>query len=233
MIVEICVSSYESLMLAHKYGADRVEICQNLSCGGLTPSLGLVQYSLDLGFNTQVLIRPRSGDFCYSSFEKEQILDELVLYQKLGIQGAVVGALDKDRKLDIPFLKQIRILTPKIELTFHKAFDDVLNWKVALENLITMKFNRILTAGYAINVDEGMKNLKDIISLSNGRIEILSGGGVREKNIRDIIDTIHPKGIHFSATKEKSHENSNFYSSKSLQVDDSTLQKMILLCRKQ
>lgn len=233
MVVEICVSSYESLMLAHKYGADRVEICQELSCGGLTPSLALVQYALDLGLNTQVLIRPRGGDFCYSSFEKQQILDELVLYQRLGVQGVVVGALDEFRALDIPFLKQLRILTPKIELTFHKAFDDLISWRPALEELVAMKFNRILTAGCASSVGEGIPNLKEIISKANGRIEILPGGGVRENNIREIIAALNPVGIHFSATQERSFEKSSFYSSKSLCIDQATLQKMILLSRKQ
>ena len=106
MLVEICVSNITALNLASKHGADRVELCQELSCGGLTPSVALVERSVALGMNTQVLIRPRSGDFVYDANEKIQMMEDIVHYQKLGIKGIVVGALNEHGSLDISFLKR-------------------------------------------------------------------------------------------------------------------------------
>ena len=90
MLVEICVSCVKALNLASKYGADRVELCQELSCGGLTPSIALVKRSVALGMNTQVLIRPRSGDFVYDEDEKIQMMEDVVHYQKLGMHESKI-----------------------------------------------------------------------------------------------------------------------------------------------
>lgn len=223
MLVEICVSCVKALNLASKFGADRVELCQELSCGGLTPSIALVKRSVALGMNTQVLIRPRSGDFVYDEDEKIQMMEDVVHYQKLGIQGIVVGALNEERSLDISFLKRLRMLTPNIELTFHKAFDDIDNWQKAIEQLISMKFDRILTSGCEVNVFEGKERLKEIIEFASGRIQILPGGGIHPENIGKIIEFLKPNALHFSGTQKQQREKSKYFISEVLLVDEKKL----------
>jgi len=227
MLVEICVSSITALNLASKYGVDRVEVCQELSCGGVTPSVALVKRSVSLGLNTQVLIRPRSGDFVYNSAEKIQIMEDIVNYQKLGIQGVVVGGLNKQLALDISFLKRLRILTPNIELTFHKAFDDIDNWQEALEQLIAIKFDRILTAGSAVNVFEGKERLKEMIEFASDRIQILPGGGLCPENIHEVIEFLKPNALHFSGAKKQYRDTSKYFNSEVLLVDEEKLELLI------
>tara|TARA_B100001093_G_C26723563_1_gene968904 strand:- start:54 stop:752 length:699 start_codon:yes stop_codon:yes gene_type:complete len=227
MLVEICVSNITALNLAAKHRADRVELCQELSCGGLTPSISLVQRSVSLDLNTQVLIRPRSGDFVYDEDEKIQIMEDVVHYQKLGIQGIVVGALNEQRSLDISFLKRLRMLTPNIELTFHKAFDDIDNWQKAIEQLISMKYDRILTSGCEVNVFKGKERLKEIIEFASGRIQILPGGGISPENIGDIIEFLKPSALHFSGAKKQRREKSIYFNSEILLVDEEKLKLLI------
>ena len=231
MRVEICVSGVKSLNLAAKYGADRVELCQELTCGGLTPSISLVKRSVALGLNTQVLIRPRSGDFVYDETDKIQMMEDVILYQKLGIQGIVVGALNDQRTLDISFLKRLRMLTPNIELTFHKAFDDIDNWQKAMEDLISIKFDRILTAGGAVNVSDGIESLKDMMLLASNRIQILPGGGVNEENIGNIIESLQPSYLHFSGTTHQTLENSKYFTATVVAVDEAKLKKLMGLSK--
>ncbi len=233
MRVEICVSCLQALNLASKFGADRVELCQELTCGGLTPSISLVKRSVALGMNTQVLIRPRSGDFVYDEADKIHMMEDVILYQKLGIQGIVVGALNDQRTLDISFLKRLRMLTPNIELTFHKAFDDIDNWQKAMEELISIKFDRILTAGGAVNVSDGIASLKDMMVLASNRIQILPGGGINEENIGDIIESLQPSYLHFSGAKHKALGNSKYFKATRVSVDERKLKMLMELSRNQ
>jgi copper homeostasis protein len=203
-----------------------------LSCGGLTPSIALVQKSLSIGLNTQVLIRPRSGDFVYTEDEKTQIIDELLFFQELGVQGAVVGALNVKRALDLSFLRQLRLLTPRIELTFHKAFDDIYNWQKALEELIAMKYDRVLTAGSAVNVELGIPRLKQMIEFASDRIQILPGGGIIPENIGVIIDSLQHNAIHFSGTKNEDFTRSDHFGAQGLIINEDKLRKLIELSRK-
>ena len=231
MQIEICASSYTALDLAAQYKVSRVELCQNLSCGGLTPSLALVRRSLDLGLNTHVLIRPRAGDFCYSESECQQIIDEVNLYTELGIQGIVIGALTKERRLLSPLINRIREISNSLELTFHKGFDDIVDWKSAMDTLIKLKFDRILTSGQSANVLEGIEMLKTFKSYANGRIQILPGGGVGVDNIQSILNGLQPDEIHFSGTKKEVKDNSEYFASDVLHVDSKKLQNLVELTK--
>ena len=231
MQIEICASSYTSLELAAQHKVSRVELCQNLSCGGLTPSLALVRRSLALDLNTHVLIRPRAGDFCYSESECQQIIDEVHLYKELGIQGLVIGALSKERRLLTSLIRQIREISFGLELTFHKAFDDIVDWKSAMDTLIKLKFDRILTSGQSANVLEGIEMLKTFKSYANGRIQILPGGGVGVDNIKPILNRLQPDEIHFSGTKKEVKDNSEYFASDVLSVDSQKLHNLVELTK--
>ena len=231
MQIEICASSYTALNLAAQYKVSRVELCQNLSCGGLTPSLALVRRALDLGLNTHVLIRPRAGDFCYSESECQQIIDEVNLYKQLGIQGIVIGALTKERRLLYPLISRIRKISNSLELTFHKGFDDIVDWKSAMDTLIDLKFDRILTSGQSVNVFEGIEMLKAFNSYADGRIQILPGGGVGVNNIQSILNGLQPDEIHFSGTKKEVKDNSEYFASDVLGVDSQKLHNLVELIK--
>ena len=189
--------------------------------------MALVKQSVELGMNTQVLIRPRSGDFVYDEDEKTQMMQDIVHYQKLGIQGIVVGALTPQRELDVTFLRRLRMLTPNIELTFHKAFDDIENWQKAIEQLISMKFDRILTSGCEVNVFSGKERLKEIIEFASGRIQVLPGGGISPENIDEFIKFLKPNELHFSGAKKKRRQNSKYFISEVLLVDEKKLKMLI------
>jgi len=126
MILEICANSYESAVNAQIAGAHRIEICSELSVGGITPSYGLLQKIAEkISIPVHVLIRPRSGNFCYTISEFEQMKTDILLSKKMGFQGIVSGILTKNNEIDIEKTKQLIALSKPLSFTFHRAFDVV------------------------------------------------------------------------------------------------------------
>lgn len=200
MKIELCAASLEAIQIAAKYNFDRIELCQALEIGGLTPSMALQKMAFNLFPNIHVLIRCRSGNFVYSKLEKELMLKDIEESMELGAAGVVVGSLLEDFTLDIDFISTIRKKHPNLELTFHRAFDDLENPLDSLELLIDLGVNRVLTSGGKESVTEGISQIKECVSKSNGRIEIMIGGGINENNISAILDQIKPQAVHFSGT---------------------------------
>lgn len=201
MTLELCVGSIEAVPFANQYPFDRIELCQALEVGGLTPSPALFEFARN---NTKkeihVLIRPRMGNFSYSSSEKELILNEIQFFSDKNCSGIVIGALNEKSQLDLPFLKQIRQQFPSLTLTFHRAFDDVTNKKEALQQLIDLGFKRILTAGSKANIEENIAELKELVHDANKQIDIMIGGGINTLNCKKLVTEIHPHAVHFSGT---------------------------------
>jgi copper homeostasis protein len=215
MKIELCSASIEALLLAEKYNFDRVELCQALEHGGLTPSIGFQQKSLSFSrFETHVLIRCRAGGFCYNQLEKEIMLADMKESVKLGVHGLVIGALilkNGIKELDVPFLEKIKLKFPQTELTFHRAFDEVENKEAAVLTLKKIGFNRILCSGGMNPISENFMSLKAIQKKAQDKIEIMLGGGLNPENIKSICSEISPDAIHFSGTLiHKTHQNSNF-----------------------
>lgn len=202
MKIELCVSTVEGLNFAKKYSFDRVELCQCLEQGGLTPSLSFQKLALTYKdfFETHVLFRTRAGGFHYSELEKEMMLEDMHFSHQIGIKGFVIGALTKDKKLDLDFLSKAKSRFPETELTFHRAFDDLLEIENSIQQLIDLGFRRILTSGQASSVENGIENLKKIKAISAGRIEIMLGGGINAENVSFLQEEIKPNAIHFSGT---------------------------------
>ncbi|HCA08353.1 copper homeostasis protein CutC [Chryseobacterium sp.] len=198
--IEIACFNPESAMIAFENGADRIELCDGLSEGGTTPGFETMK---ELRAKTNipifVMIRPRGGDFTYSEAELEQMKKELVQLKSLGADGFVFGILDQNDEVNVEQNKVLVELADPLPCTFHRAFDRATNLEDSLEKVIDCGFKTILTSGQKPNVSEGKENLKKLVELSNGRIEILVGGGLRSTNIEEIREFTNAGYFHSSA----------------------------------
>ena len=227
LCIELCVASLEAIRLAKELKIDRVEVCQNLESGGLTPSAALVKSALELKLKTHVLIRPRVGGFVYSDQELELIEQEISFFNDLGVDGVVTGALLSDHRINSDFLLKLRKGFPNLDITFHKAFDDTPDWKGSLDTLIDSGVNRVLSSGCNDHVIKGMSTLKLMMEYSKDRIEILPGGGLNDHNIDFFVKNIQPKWVHFSGCKKSIDRTTSNFESPLLQLNPAMINKMI------
>jgi len=208
MILEVCANSYESALNAQKGGAQRIELCEDLAVGGLTPNFELSKKVIsELNIPVFILIRPRDGDFNYSGEEFEQIKKDIILFKELGCKGIVSGILTKDNNIDISRTRELIELSKPLEFTFHRAFDEVLNPIQALHQLIKLKADRILTSGQAETAVKGLDLLKELINIAEKKIIIMPGSGVNINNILEF-KKIGSKEIHGSFIKDPNNKNS-------------------------
>jgi copper homeostasis protein len=231
MKIELCAASQEAVKMASEFDIDRIELCQNLEQGGLTPSAGLIQYARELGIETHVLIRPRAGGFQYSEEEIKVILNDVKFCESIGIEGVVIGVLKPNFEIDSEIIKRIHDIKGKMELTFHRAFDDTIDWKRSMETLIACGIDRILTSGFASNVDIGLSNLKEMVQFADGRIQIMPGGGVNVGNVLKIVNEVNPDAIHFSGTVKVLMDEDSAFSETLLKADSNRISKLVNLVR--
>lgn len=183
MVVEICAASVQSAINAQKGGADRIELCAELSVGGLTPSYGMIQEVIRLiQIPVFVLIRPRSGNFVYSEAEFSEMKTDIEICKELGCSGIVSGVLNEDYSLDLKRTKELIELSKPLEFTFHRAFDRIENPEKALEELIEIGADRILTSGLELNAEQGIENLKRFKEITDNKIIIMPGSGINPDN---------------------------------------------------
>lgn len=203
--LEIACFSYEAAAIAIKAGANRLELCEDIFVGGVTPSgLTLEKIMLEVkDIPVFVMIHKMGNRYQYTKRELEWMIDKIGdLGSKYSqIEGYVFGAITDKNKLDIPKLKELIIAAEKKSCTFHRAFDLIENKPEALEQLIDLGFKRILTSGGRGNAIDNIKTLKELIIQAKGRIKILIGGGVRSSNIKKIIESVSENidEIHSSA----------------------------------
>lgn len=231
MKIELCVASIEGLQIAKDFSVDRIELCQNLDQGGMTPSYGFIEMALLQELKTHVLIRPRAAGFTYSEDEIQLMLRDIKVCCELGVQGVVIGALNLNKTIDRDTLLRIKDAAKDLEITFHRAFDDSFDWKNSMDILIDCGIDRILSAGLSPSVDNGMPILKDMISHAKNRIQIMAGGGVNLGNINRILDEIKPDAVHFSGTTKVLLDEQSMFSSTLLSIDPIKIQKLILRTR--
>lgn len=227
MKFELCAASLEAIKLAKELNFDRIELCQNLEQGGITPYYGMIEYAIAYGIETHVLIRPRPGGFHYSEDEIEVMLREVINCKAMGTKGIVIGALTIGGEIDQNVLTAIMDKAKGMEVTFHRAFDDCVDFKKSMDILIDFGVNRILSSGLARNVGIGMPILKQMINYSDGRIEIMVGGGVSAANIGTIIKELKPNAIHFSGTVKYQQDEDSLFSESVLKIDPSRVQRIL------
>ncbi|TXE17438.1 copper homeostasis protein CutC [Psychroserpens burtonensis] len=185
MTLEICTNSYQSAKNAQISGAKRIELCSELSIGGITPSYGLIQQVIEeLDIETFVLIRPRSGNFQYSEAEFDIIKKDIQICKDLGCHGIVSGVLNDDNTIDIKRTQDLIALSKPLPFTFHRAFDIVPNPEKALEQLIKLGVHRILTSGQHPKAIDGLDNLKALKEQAKNRITLLVGSGINSQNAK-------------------------------------------------
>lgn len=198
--IEIACFNPESAIIAFENGADRIELCDGLSEGGTTPDFETAKLLREkINIPIFVMIRPRGGDFTYSDQEFAQIKSDLVQLKTLNVDGFVFGILDENEEVNVVQNKELVELAKPYQCTFHRAFDRAKGLKDSLEKVIECGFKTILTSGQKPNVSEGKENLKKLVELSNGRIEILVGGGLRSTNIEELRDFTKANYFHSSA----------------------------------
>lgn len=226
MNYEICVASVEAARLADRLPIKRIETCVALEYGGLTPNHAFVAW-IEGTFNLEqhVLIRQRAGGFSYSYDEILVMRDNILQFRDLGVAGVVVGALTSDRELDTNSLMAWHRAANDLDLTFHRAFDEVKNWKTAMDKLVDLGFKRILTSGQASAVDKGLDTLREMVAYADGRIEIMAGGGVRPENKQAVIAT-GVNAIHFSGTKQETVDPESMFGTSLSQVDEKLLTEL-------
>ena len=147
-VLEVCTDSVESAIAAKKGGADRIELCSNLIIGGTTPDTKMYRIiQNEAGIPARILIRPRFGDFCYSKYEKELILEQIQAFREEGAQGVVIGALLPDGSFDLEFMEECMKAAGNCKVTCHRAFDMCRDPFEALEALIHLGVDTLLTSG--------------------------------------------------------------------------------------
>src|SRR2546425_4916267 len=188
VLVEACVDSVESALAAARGGAHRIELCANLVEGGTTPSAGtLAVCRARLEIPIFVLIRPRGGDFLYSAAELAVMLEDVKQAKETGAQGIVTGVLRADGEIDQDRTGELIAAARPLRVTFHRAFDVCRDAGRALETLIALGVERVLTSGQAATAPEGAEAIAGLVRRAAGRIAVLPGGGVTEGNVAALV----------------------------------------------
>ena len=184
MKLEVCANSATSALVAAEAGAHRVELCAALELGGLTPSHATLEHMTEqLRIPARVLIRPRPGHFTYSESELRTMVRDIVFVRSLGVEGVVIGALKHDLTLDKQSLSRMIEAAGSMALTFHRAIDCVLHPEKAIEELIGLGFDTILSSGQAQRAVDGLDTLKGWQQEFGKRIDLMPGAGVAPEQI--------------------------------------------------
>lgn len=202
MLIEICTDNLQDVITAAHNGADRIELNSALALGGLTPSAGLLKLAVEhVNLPIIAMLRPRFGGFYYTDIEYKTMLKNGEEALESGAQGLAVGFLNPDYTLNSSRIKDFRKRFPKCQLVFHRAFDLTPNLVESMILLADLGFDRILTSGGEKTVWAGIDKLRELISLANGKIEILPGSGIRPDNVQKIIEHSRCNQIHATLTK--------------------------------
>ena len=201
-ILESCAGSVESAIAARDGGAKRIELCAALEVGGVTPSAGVIAEARKVeGLVLNVIIRPRGGDFLYNEYEVACMEEDIRTCKRLGADGVVIGALTAEGDIDKDACKRLIDTADGMSVTFHRAFDMCRNPQEALEELISLGCDRVLTSGLASTAEAGIPLLKQLVEQAAGRIIIMPGCGVNSKNAAMILNATGAEEIHASARK--------------------------------
>lgn len=197
MIREKCIGSFLEAIEAQELGAERVELCDNLTEGGTTPSYGTIKMVVEkLNIPTFVIIRPRGGDFYYTPEEIEIMKEDIKVCKNLGVKGVVIGALNRDNTINYEAIQDMITLAKPMSVTFHKAIDELKDPVSEVKKLAKIGINRILTSGTKETALEGKEILKKMIKEAGDEIIIIVAGKVTKENLDKISTLIPTKEYH-------------------------------------
>ena len=197
MLKEKCIGSFKEAIEAQKLGADRVELCDNLEEGGTTPSYGTIKMTVEkLDIPAFVIIRPRGGDFYYSPEEIEIMKEDIKICKSLGVKGVVLGILNRDNTINYEVTKELVTLAKPMEVTFHKAIDELKNPEEEVEKLASIGVDRILSSGTKATALEGVEILNKMLEKADGKIKIVVAGKVTKENLKEVSTKIPSTEFH-------------------------------------
>jgi len=197
VLVEACVDTVGSALAAQAGGAGRVELCANLVEGGTTPSLGAIALARErLGVPLFVIIRPRGGDFLYDADEVDVMRRDVGLARQLGADGVVLGALTPDGRVADVVTRALVDAARPMQATFHRAFDAARDPAEALDALLALGVDRVLTSGGAASALEGAAALAALVRRAGGRLAVLAGGGVTAANVGRVVAASGVREVH-------------------------------------
>jgi len=229
MVFEVCTDSIEGVLAAEKNGANRVELCSALSVGGLTPNIGLIKQCVSL-FNIEihVMIRHKEGGFNYNEDDVEIMKADILAAKEIGANGVVFGILTDDN--EVSFLNEELVKLSKslgLEVTFHRAFDFVTDYKKAISKIIDFGFDRLLTSGLKTKAEEGLEVISILQRKYGDVIQLMAGSGVSSSNALKIAES-GINNIHFTAIKMNDNA-LNFSMGSANVIDEDKIKSIISL----
>lgn len=198
---EVCCPTIEAVSKAVAAGADRIELCERLEVGGVTPSEQLIKDALAVAGSVpvNVLVRPREGNFVYSEEEAGEMLESIALCKAIGtdraadgrkaelrVNGVVIGALRPDGSVDMELMRRLVVAARPLSITFHRAFDECRDPFEALEDIISLGIDRLLTSGHCTDAWKGRFILRELVECASGRIVIMPGCGITPANLPEL-----------------------------------------------
>jgi copper homeostasis protein len=198
VLTEVCVDSPAGARAAAQGGADRIELCAALELGGITPSAGLLEAVVDT-IPTHVLIRPRAGSFVYDKYEIRVMAKDIEHAIDHGAESVVIGALTDDGNVDLDAMVRLIGAAAEVPVTFHRAFDEVRDPLAALDDLLELGIDRLLTSGGCASAVEGIDLISELVNRCGDDLSVMLGGGVLPENASALVRSTGVREIHFSA----------------------------------
>lgn len=197
ILKEACVGDYLEAKKAYELGANRIELCANLKEGGITPSYGTILLAKEnLKIPINVMIRPRGGSFVFTEDEIRIMEMDIEFCREAKVNAVVIGVLTEDKKINETAVKRLVSKADDLSVTFHMAFDEIEDQKRALDQLIAVGIDRVLTKGGSGSALENRQALKELVAYGSGRIVILAGGGITQDNYAEVVKSTGVKEVH-------------------------------------
>src|SRR2546423_15376305 len=203
ILVEACVDAIDAALEAERGGAARIELCGELLQGGVTPSAGLIgAVRQKLRIPLFVLVRPRTGDFLYSDDELDVMRRDIEAAKTLGAHGVVLGALTPDGDVDAARLRSLVALARPMQVTFHRAFDFARELGTALDALMALGVDRVLTSGGAATALEGAASLAQLVKRAGDQLTVLAGGSITASNVGAVVKQSGVREVHVRGAEQ-------------------------------
>jgi len=199
-LFEVCIDSLPGARAASSGGAHRIELCAGLVEGGTTPSMGMIRQVIENApIDCVVLVRPRGGDFLYSGDETAIMEEDILTAKETGVSGIATGVLTAEGMVDEEVMSRLIEAARPMNVTFHRAFDMAREPYEALDVLIRLGVDRVLTSGRERSVMDALDLIGEMVAYTDGELSVMPGGGVREQNIREVLNRTGAREIHFTA----------------------------------